>query len=266
MRGIQEARLVGIDEGPRSLSWTDCLCTTQHASDRADGETLQKISQVLQKVSLSPGNLSASPLETRVSVGPIETAPVLEMPAISQEEAQTVLTEYERLETVSKEIEEKGPDSSALSQEANFLVQLRSIIARMLVQISRDSEDNRKTMNELKAKYRLHALESSDLTRTLGKSGLTISLIGFGMMLGQFPFKSGKDREIIKFLADQVPSVGGMFTSQTQAQQKMADSLGQLVLAEYNAKSAKPPEANKQEFINLLDKAFQVITSAARAS
>lgn len=268
MSGIPEVGPIGIDEfdETHSLSWTRDL--RQKASDREDGLTIEKVSQILGRTSLSPASFSSCSLEARVSKGAVHSAPEIAAPTITEEEAEAIAEEYKKLNEVAKEIEEKGATSSDLSSDANFLVQLREIVARMLVQISRDSEQNRQSIDSMKSKYRLYTQEGANLTRELGKSGLKFSLIAFGTLMGQFlPFFNDADKGVVKFFSEQViPQIGNMSGSTIQGRQKIADSMAQLILAEYNAKSSKPPEANKQEFTNLLDKAFQVQTSAARAS
>jgi hypothetical protein len=243
-------------------------------ADREDGQSIQKTKKafegslpyclcpemplVKEKFTLaSPLN---SPAAVETSVAPVTLA----HPSMDPEFLKAVDTEFARLSAVSTE-DEKIAEPEA---EANFLIRVRKVVAEILAQLSKVSEKDRFQMEDMKQKYRNSSQEAADLQRTLGNAGLIVSVIGFGVLLSQFGFKNPADREVMKFLSEQCPSIGGMFTSRYQAHQKEADALSQLMLAEYNAKTSKSQSesSSKQEITNLLDKALESMKRAAASA
>ncbi|MES2274030.1 MAG: hypothetical protein V4487_07550 [Chlamydiota bacterium] len=115
----------------------------------------------------------------------------------------------EELETIQNEIN----GLKFLSDGPNFLIKVREVVAKILAQFNRISEKDRIQIDDMKAKYRKASQESANYQKKLGDAGLVISGIGLAILLGQFGFANDADRLIMKFISEQAPNVGGMFTS-----------------------------------------------------
>jgi len=220
---------------------------------REDAESIQKAQKISQS-HLSSKETSSSSLEGRISLNSPELV-TMNHPAMATENLQAIENEFTRLEA--------NPEPG----EVNFLIKVREVIAGILAQLSEISQSDRSQTERTKLAFKEASNDAANLTRKLGNAGLCIAGIGFAVLLSQFGFKNPADREVMKFLSEQCPNIGGMFTSRYQATQKEADALAQLMLAEYNAKTSKTQSesSSKQEIINLLDKVLESMKRAASA-
>ncbi len=257
---------------------------------RPDAETIHKTKEIYGEapVTLAASQFEDSPsLEGRVTPGGVplkeieQPVPAAEVPVAKEIDPENSEMAADPLEPITLSHPAADPEylravdqelgrlqEKATPEEVNFLIKIREVIGKILAQFSEISEKDRFQMEEMKLKYRRSSQDAADLQRSLGNAGLWIAGIGFAVLLSQFGFKNPADREVMKFLSEQCPNIGGMFTSRYQANQKEADALSQLMLAEYNAKTSKSQSesSSKQEVVNLLDKALESMKRAASAA
>lgn len=156
-----------------------------------------------------------------------------------------------------------------LLEQPNYLNEIRVTIAKILVQMNRISEKDRTQIDEMKKKYETAYKNSAGLTRQIAWNGLVFSGIALiPLVLHAAPGADAFDREMANAFASQViPGGGRMWNAAHEADQKKADSLANLLLQEYSAKTAKgsSESSSKQELIGILDKAVSALKEAARA-
>ena len=249
--------------------------------DRKDRGSIEKTKAVIEgslpyclcpelplvKEKFTLGSPAISPKTTEIVTDEMALEPItLSHPSMDPKFLKAVDAEFARLSAIPAE--EAAEPAAEIEPEVNFMIRVRKVVAEILAQLNKISEKDRFQMEDMKQKYRKSSQESADLQRTLGNAGLIISVVGFGVLLSQFGFKNPADREVMKFLSEQCPHIGGMFTSRYQSSQKEADALSQLMLAEYNAKTSKSQSesSSKQEITSLLDKVLESMKRAAAAN
>ncbi len=255
--------------------------STMTLGAREDKVSIEKTKQIVEETELPSLDSSSPSLAGRVTPGGVPLNEVADAPVPMEIEAEDVEMAADPLEPITLSHPAMNPESlkavdqelarlqeNAAPEEVNFLIKIREVIGKILAQFSEISEKDRFQTEDMKLKYRKSSQDAADLQRSLGNAGLWIAGIGFAVLLSQFGFKNPADREVMKFLSEQCPNIGGMFTSRYQASQKESDALSSLMLAEYNAKTSKTQSetSSKQEIVSLLDKALESMKRAASAA
>ncbi len=224
-----------------------------HLSAREDQTTIEK-TKSLQMPDLTKFSSSVS-LAERVSAGAIEESP------------KSLL---EQLEEIPAEhfaaVEQAITDN--VEPDQNFMLKVQVLVAQILAQLNRISENDREKTEKLKTKYRTATLEAANLQRECGKNGLLFAGIVFGTSLLQFASPNADDRSIANIFANQVcEKTGQLFDAGLRADMGQATNLANLLLQEYQAKASKgsSDSSNKQEITGMLEKALRLLESAARS-
>lgn len=235
--------------------------TTIRLSDREDEETVTKTKSLPMPKTFPLSNKS---LLGRVTEGPIEEIQTSNDPLPIDADIVEQLKEIdpEHFQAVEKAILENAqPDT-------NYMIKIRNLIAQILVQLNKIAEKDRTQIDEMKTKYKNSTLEAANLQRDLGWNGLKFSGVALAASFLQFLSPHQSDREIVNIFAKECcPKLGDMFGSSIQANMHQSNSLANLVLQEYTAKTQKgqSDSSNKQELIGILDKVLQSVKEAARA-
>lgn len=144
-----------------------------------------------------------------------------------------------------------------LASNVNFVARIRMLVFQLLEQTSRISENDRKQLETMKREYRISSNDAAGLTRKIGNAAPWISGVAFVVSLSQFMWTNPDDRGMIKFLADQIPNAGSMFTSRHSARQAELQAISSLRLQEIQIKGSKTGSENfvqelKQFYTSLL--------------
>lgn len=155
-----------------------------------------------------------------------------------------------------------------LSEQPNYLNELREAIALVLAQISRISEKDKAQIEELKKNYTQTYETSAGLTQQIAWNGLLWS--GFALVpLLLLTSGNPLDRDVGTACAREfVPKLGEMWNSHLPAQKARTDGYGAVLNQEWSAKSGKMSSDgnNKDQIINLLNTAINNVKEAARSS
>lgn len=215
---------------------------------REDAETIEKVQAIA--IPTNP------PLITTTLAGRVTDA--------AQQQAQDWM--LEQLETFDPTAATITPPESN-DVEANYMFQIRSLIAQILVQLNRISQKDRDQIEKLKGEYKKLTQETASLQKQIGTNNLMFSVITLGAAFFQIA-ENPIDRQFAKIFAENVcPRLGEMFASDIQANTTRSMNLANLLLQEYTAKTQKgqADSSNKQEMIQLLDRALNGLSQAARA-
>lgn len=223
-----------------------------HLSAREDQTTIEK-TKSLQMPDMTKFSSSVS-LAERVSAGAIEESP----------------------KSIVQLLEEIPPEHFAAVEQAitdnvepdqNFMLKVQVLVAQILAQLNRISENDREKIEKLKTKYRNTTLEAANLQRELGTKGLFFAGVSFAASFLRLAHNQD-DKAIADVFAGQLcPRFGEMFQASTQADKDQASNLANLLLQEYQAKTNKgsSDSANKQEITGMLEKALRLLEAAARS-
>ncbi len=155
----------------------------------------------------------------------------------------------------------------ALSEQPNYLNELRETVALILAQISRISEKDKAQIDELKRSYTKTYETSAGLTQQIAWNGLIWS--GFALVpLLLLTSGNPLDRDVGTACAREfVPKLGEMWNSHLPAQKARADGYGAVLNQEWSAKSGKTQSDgnNKDQITNLLSTAMNTLKEAARS-
>lgn len=156
-------------------------------------------------------------------------------------------------------------------EDVNFVVRVRELVAQLLAQLSRISENDRKQVETLKKEYRTSAQKAADMQVNMGWSGVAVAALAFAVNLSQFMISNPNintqkaDREIIQFLAGQIPTAGNLFRDRYQAKQMEFGAVRDLRNQEIQMKNSKTQSesGSKQEILQLLTTALQLLKGAS---
>lgn len=231
--------------------------------------------------------MSSLELDTGYSVGGAASHLFVERPSSEDQERMESIRKVQGLsqnishsiaaETSSRKIEEavhlnrkiSEEEISTMAQDFNFITKIRNLVNLIISQLSRINENDRKQMENLKREYRLSSHESAELEKVIGNAAPVIAGIGFAFSLSQFMWKNPDDRQLVKFIAEQLPnSLGGVYTGRKRAQQMEFQSLSSLRNVEIQNKGQKTgSESNsKQEVLALLNSTLDVVKRASSAN
>ena len=151
---------------------------------------------------------------------------------------------------------------------SNFITRIRTLVSRILSQLSRVGENDRKQIETLKREYRVASRSASDMQIRIGNAAPWIAGVAFTVTVSQFLFKSPDDRGMMKFIGEQVPSVGNLVTSRYTAKQMEFTSIKELRNTEINLKNSKTQSesGSKQEILALFNSTLETQKKASSAS
>lgn len=231
-----------------NTAWKISTLNKTPLNERADADTISKVKSL--PIPCDVPQMTAANLDGRVSNA--RTQP-----------NDLVLHELENFGTSAAAL--TPPESS--DKEASYAFQIRTLIAKILVQLNRISQKDRDQINKLKIEYKRLTKETAGFQRQLGRNNLFFAVATLGVSLFQIA-ENPVDKNVAKMFAEHVcPKVGEMFGSGIQANTTHSMNLSNLLLQEYQSKSSKgqSDSSNKQELTQMLDRALNGLTQAARA-
>lgn len=170
-----------------------------------------------------------------------------------------------RINTIAEEAGVSKIDTSRISE--NLIVELQKLIAQVFAQLARISESDSAKTEAMQKKYLALTKESADLMRKTGNAGPLISGVSCVIIMASHYGLKEDGQKLGKFVADQVPQIASMFTSNYQAIIKQKDNAASLELQKYIDKIGKnQSDGNKrQDYIKLLEAALESQKRASQA-
>lgn len=227
--------------------------STVNLADREDEKTVRKtqlVSDSIPKKMLTNTTL----IGREITEGEVQDPPLID---------QLKEIDHEHFVAVEKALTEPT------SFEPNYIIRVQNLVGQILVQLNRIAEKDRVQIEGMKSKYQRSTQQVANSLRALGSHGLQFSMLVFGASFLQFLSPYQSDRKIANIFAKEVcPKLGNLFGGATiQINKYQAESIANLVLQEYSAKTQKGgSDANtKQEITSILDKILESLKRAAQA-
>ncbi len=154
-----------------------------------------------------------------------------------------------------------------LPENFNYVIEIQKLVAQILIEQGRMSSNDHDSIEKMKKKYMAATLKYADLQGNFGTANLLSSLGAFALSSTRLFMLNADDREIAKVLAENVPSLFGMYTSGIQAEMHKANAESQLKMEEYRTKTAaKQSDGNaKQDYLSLLHSVLENMKRASQA-
>ena len=149
--------------------------------------------------------------------------------------------------------------------DGNFISRVRELVNRIMSQMSRVSENDRKQIETLKREYRVASRDGADMQRKIGNAAPWIAGVAFAASLVPLLFTNTDDRAIMKTLTEQVPGVAnGLYTSRLQAKQMEYQSVSSLRSTEIANKGSKTgPDQSKQDMLEFFRSTLDLMKRAS---
>lgn len=233
-----------------------------------DEETARKIGTLPFP---QPPTSSKSMLDYEVTEGPVASDPVPSFSEIMNPQESAPLAQ----QTIVEMLDEVEPQHFQAVEQAieeteeldtSYLIQIRELIAEILMQLNRISQTQSEETREIKNKYKTSTYDAAAMQRELGWHGLKFAGIAMTASLLCLS-QNAADREIAGIFAREFcPKLGDMFGSSIQANMNQTNSLAQLILQEYTAKTQQKQSdsSSKQELIGILTNVLQSLKESAR--
>jgi len=153
-------------------------------------------------------------------------------------------------------------------KQFNYITEMQKLVGQIFSQLSRISANDHETIERMKEKYMNATLKSAHLQIDSGRVGRNIGVITFTVFCLRLGFPNGEDKEIVGVISQQIPNLGGMYTSGLQSQMNEKNAEATLEMEKYRTKTqAKVSEGNaKQDYVALLQSVGENQKSASRAS
>ncbi len=152
--------------------------------------------------------------------------------------------------------------------EANYIQRVRQIVNRMLDQLSQIAENDRKTTEGLKQKYRVASNEASGLQRRIGDAAPWFAGVTVMMTLSQFMWQHPDDRGLVNSASQVIgPSTKALYDGRLQSQQMNHQSAAALYNTEITGRMQKTgsDSATKQEVLALYNNTVEAQKKASAA-
>ncbi|MEN9654505.1 MAG: hypothetical protein RL235_617 [Chlamydiota bacterium] len=158
--------------------------------------------------------------------------------------------------------------SSNSVADRNYIRIIHALVDRMIAQFGEMKQSQTEKFNELTKQYKELVAQGAGHQKRLGNAQPLITAFGVALMLSQFKINSDPMKNTVKYLAEQVPSVGNLFTSRIQAAMTTAQSLATLLNTEISGKMSEQQSdaGSRQEVIEFLRNALNTLVQASRAS
>jgi hypothetical protein len=150
----------------------------------------------------------------------------------------------------------------------NYIVEIQKLVAQILTELGRISANDHESIEKMKNKFMDATLKHAGLQTDYGRVNRNMSIASFAVFSVRLFLPNIDDRELVQILSNQLPSLGGMYTSGLQSQMHKANAEGQLELEKYRTKTAaKQSDGNaKQDYLSLLQSVGENLKSASRAN
>lgn len=262
---IDELYPVGSDETSRTGSRP--LSSAEVRTEQVAQAAIAEIDNSPSNRPIDPDRITPPPEGSDSVPSPVQDDISMAKDMDVEEEASSAPMDIDE----SEEAAPIAPIELPSLDDVNFVVRVRELVAQLLAQLSRISENDRKQVETLKKEYRTSAQKAADMQVNMGWSGVAVAALAFAVNLSQFMISNPNvntqrtDREIIQFLAGQIPNAGALFRDRYQAKQMEFGAVRDLRNQEIQMKNSKTQSesGSKQEILQLLTTALQLLKGAS---
>jgi hypothetical protein len=156
-------------------------------------------------------------------------------------------------------------DFEPTKKRANFLIQIKELVSEILDLLHQVSDQDRRKTDGMKQKYENLTSRSSDSLLSKGDNGALVATASLLVQFGAMFFAAESDQKLIGALAQQIPQLAGMITSQTDADLNRFNSQLQLLNTEMQNLITKQGNegSSKETILRILDEVKQWMQKAA---
>ena len=159
-------------------------------------------------------------------------------------------------------------DSKKVSEteKFNYIVEIQKLVAQILTELGRISENDHESIEKMKHKFLDATLKYAHLQNENGRVNRNMSIASFAVFSVRLFMPNMDDKELVQIISQQLPSLGGMYTSGIQSKMHEANAESQLELEKYRTRTAsKQSDGNaKQDYMSLLQSVGENQKSASR--